>query len=141
MSNEANVRMDVSIIKGNLQFTMRGRSYLADVSTAKAPVPGRVNALTTYTVADLTPLTVKGLCWVGNLSSTYTVQMGVFIAGAFLPLLDFLPGEFTMVRLSQYLGREEDVTAGTGTANTTVTQLAFKALGGAAEVEVYAFER
>lgn len=141
MANEATVRSSLYIIKDHLQYHGKPEQFVADVSTAKGPSPGVLTATTAGTVVDFSQLTTPGLCRIMNLDATNYVEVGIwdFSDNTLKVLLELLPGESYVVRLSRNLN-EEYVGTGTGTT-APVNQMRIKANKAACVVLVEAFEK
>lgn len=79
------------------------------------------------------------MCRLKNQDLTKYVEVGAYDpdVDVFTPLLEILPGEFTRVRLSRYLGQEMGLT-GTHQTGAGIT-LRIKGVGGTVRVLVEAF--
>lgn len=138
MSDEARLTVSLQITSGNLEYQSRPTAFQADVAGAKGPTPGAITASTSGTNVDLSQLTQPGLCRIMNLDETNRVEVGVHDGLLFHPLLELLPGESYVVRLSRNVGEEEDM-PGTGTTGD-VNALCVRANTAACVVLVEAFE-
>lgn len=120
MANEATVRASLAIRTGNLNYQSQPASFQADVAGVKGPTPGALSVSPRGTIVDLSQLTTPGLCRVQNLSESDYFELGVYDVetDVFYPLLEFLPGESFVMRLSRNLGEEY---VGTGTGTTAAT--------------------
>ncbi len=141
MANEARIQSSLQISIGVQQYLSRPTVFLADVSVADGPSPGSVTVSTAGTDISFSQLTNPSLCRLMNLDSTNTIEVGVWDpdTAEFYPLLELLPGETFVVRLSSYLGSEMGL-VGTGTTGSGVTMRA-KAVGAASVLLVEAFGR
>lgn len=141
MASEAVIRTGLTISKDNLRYNALPAGFSADVATAKGPVPGAVSVATAGTVLDLGELTTPSLCRLMNLDTTNFVEVGIRepSSGFFYPLLELLPGESYVFRLSRNL-LEEYTGAGTGTSAPT-NEFYAKANTAAVVLLVEAFEK
>lgn len=128
MADEASVRTSLQVKSGNLEYQSQPTAFLADVTTAKGPTPGAITVAVGGTSVDLSQLTRPALCRVMNLDDTNYLEVGVWDVSlaVFYPLLELLPGESYVVRLSRNLSLEEPGT-GSGTAFNGGTTLRLKA--------------
>lgn len=138
MANEIQVRISLSLTKGNLSYRPAASYYTADVANLGGPTPGTISVAIHGTEVDLSALTTPGLCFIQNLDDTNYVTVGVYDGARFYPVIELLPGEFTVFRLSRNLN-EEYVGTGTGT-NSDINQLRLVANTAACKVLVQAFE-
>lgn len=138
VADEASVRISLQIRAGLLNFQSQPTSFQADVATGKGPCPGAFTATTSGTNVDLSQLTQPGLCRIMNLDPTNRVEVGIHDGALFHPLMEILPGEFYLIRLSRNVGEEEDV-PGTGTSGD-VNALCVRAVTASCVVVVEAFE-
>jgi len=140
MSAEIQIRLSISINKGNLQFQSYPQGFQADMAGQKGPVPGVITVAVTHTEvyftqagsgcnAGIGTLVQPGYCWIQNLDQTNFVIFGIYDADTitFFPLGELLPGELTLFRLSRYLGQELKPGTGTGIADMGTSFLSFKA--------------
>lgn len=146
MSNEAVIQSGLQVTKGSQNYRAQPTSFTADIAGNAGPTPGAILVATSRTDVDLTQITsngyLPGLCRIQNLDSTNFIEIGVYDpTGIFYPIMELLPGEFIVIRLSRYLGEELDPTVGTGTYNIEVTQLSLKATVAACLVLVEAFAK
>lgn len=141
MSNEARITTTLNIRKGNLDYTSN-KSFQADVATAKGPSPGAISVDTTGEAIDLSELTTPTLCRFTNLSSSGTVEVGITDPqlATFWPMIELLPGESYIVRLSSNLNNQYGTGTGTGTSDATVNNLWARAITGTVILVVEAFE-
>jgi hypothetical protein len=68
------------------------------------------------------------------------VIVGIWDGTEFYPMMDLLPGEFYLIRLSRYLGRSFDNGVGTGTYDSGTYSLMVKGEGADCVCSVEAFE-
>ena len=136
MSSEASIRVSLQINKLPFRYQSQPTGFSADISNARGPSPGYIKVATTVTAVDLSELTQAGLCRITNLSETYRIEVGIKdVADAkFYPLMELLPEEFFLIRLSRNIGVEEDV-PGTGTTGP-INSLAIRAVGAPSTVDV-----
>lgn len=127
MANEATVSVGLSIVQTSgtvRQINKRySHGFLADVTLTEGPSPGYVLATVDGTDVDLSDLTTPGLCWVKNMDDTNFVSVGIWEPDTshFYPLLELLPGEEYVVRLSRYVTEQfEGTGTGTPTPNATL---------------------
>ena len=125
MANEATIRTSLSVKKMSgalslIDYDSRPQGFQADVTGTKGPAVGAVTALTTGTDLVLTELTTPGLCRIANQDATNYVEVGIKDAstGRFYPLMELMPGESYVIRLSRNVGEEYYSTTGTDTGNT-----------------------
>jgi hypothetical protein len=138
MADEAIVTSQLVINKGHIVYQSQPGSFTADVSGTNGPTPGAVTATVAGTVVSLAQLANPGLCRVMNIDATNFVTVGVDDGLRFFPLMELLPGESYVFRLSRYLN-EEFTDTGTGT-NADANFLMVKANTAACVVVVEAFE-
>ena len=148
MSGEATITSLLQINKNNLKYLNQGGSFTADiVGTAKGPTPGAIAVSVSYTVVNLSQLTTPGLCRISSLeaaTSSNVIQVGIYDSqvASFYPLMELLPGESYVIRLSRLINKE--ILPGTGTSVTDSTpegSLALKSSPGVGIALVEAFER
>lgn len=148
MSNEARIRSGLQILKRNatgdrtlLDYQARPESFAADVTGTKGPVPGAITCTTAGTDISFSELTTPGLCRIMNLDSNNYVEVGIWepTGSIFYPLMELLPGESYVIRLSRNL---QEQYAGTGTGTTAPTNtVRVKANAASCVVLVEAFEK
>ncbi len=141
MSNEAAVRVTMTVKTGNLDYRSNPSQFRADVSAAKGPTPGILSIPTAGLSVAFSQLTTPGLCWVQNLDDTNYVEYGIKDPGTgkFYPLGEILAGEFYALRFSRNL-LSDYTNVGTGT-DGDVNYLWFKANAAAVLVRVDCFEK
>ncbi len=105
MASEARLQINLNIRQGNLNYQSNPTAFTADVSTAKAPTPGRVLAAVLGTDVDLSQITLPGLIWLMNLDATNYVEWGIWdeSTNVFYTMGELLPGEFFTFRLSRHM--------------------------------------
>ena len=143
MANEARIQSSLQVRKTSgsitvLDYRSQPSSYQATVTGTKGPVPGAINVPVTGVSVNFAELTQPGLCRFMNLDATNFVTIGIYDGAAVFPVLELLPGEIQVVRLSRYL-QEEFAGTGTGTPSD-VDQLWLFADTAACNVLVEAFE-
>ena len=138
MANEATIRSSLQIRAGNVAYQSQPSSFQADVTGRKGPSPGAISALTTGTAVSFAELVTPALCRIMNLDATNFITVGVYDGASFFPVIELLPGESYVVRLSRYLNAEFENT-GTGT-NADANQLMVLADTAECVVLVEAFE-
>lgn len=118
MSDEAQVRSSLQIRNSTSTFLYQSQPtfFNADVSVINGPTPGMLTVPIDGIAVDLSQLTTPGLCRIQNTDITNFVTVGVYDGASFYPLLDLLPGETYVIRLSRYLN-QEFVGTGTGTSS------------------------
>ena len=109
MSNEFTIGASVSVTNGNLKFVSPSVSYRANQTTANGPAPGAVTATTTGVNVSLSQLTLPGVTYVTNTDPTNYVTVGLYDGTTFRPMLELLPGDSQVFRLSRTV-----LTANTG---------------------------
>ena len=119
MSREITVNIAFQVRKGNGQFVSFPTGITADMtSNYNGPTPGAVTAGVGITTIPFSQLTAfGGWCWLFNNDSTNFVEWGLYdpVTTAFHAIGELLPGEFNILRLSRYLGKEVTGHTGTGT--------------------------
>lgn len=120
MADEAVVVNSLRIRSGYLNYQSQPTSFRADVEGSKGPVPGAITVTIAGTDVDLSELTQPALCRIQNLDDTNFVEVGIREPGTstFYPVLEILPGESYVMRLTRNL-HEEYVGTGTGTSAAT----------------------
>jgi len=142
MTNEARINSSLSVTKGDyLNYSSKPTAFNADVAGTKGPVVGSIEASLNGTDVDFTELTQPALCRIQNQDSTNFVTVGIWddAAEIFYPMIELLPGESFVVRLSRDL-QDEFGTGVVGTAADTDNRLRIRADTAAANVLVEAFE-
>lgn len=141
MSNEISVTASLTISKDNLSYQNSPRSFRADMTTAAGPTPGLVVATPLGQTVDLSLLTTPGMCCITNINDgDVYVEVGIWDVtnSIFFPLMEVLPGESYVIRLSRSLGLEE---AGAGSGSTgSGNSLMLRCNSQTANVKVEAFE-
>jgi hypothetical protein len=144
MADEIQVRLSISIRKGNLNYQSQPTAFNDDLDGDEGPTPGYFVASTYGTLLDLSALTGQpGWCWMQNLDATNYVEWGIWDheTGKFSPVGELGPGEIAQLKLTRNLGVEYD-DSGTGTGTTAPTDsLRFKANGADCKVRVDVFGR
>lgn len=141
MANEATIRASINIRMGNLDYRSNPTVFQADVADGSPPSPGRVIALVNPgTDVDLALLTAPGLMFIQNLDATNYITVGKYDPNTndFHPMIELLPGEFYILRLSRALLQEF---SGTGTLGVSGPTLRIKADTASCEVRADVFER
>lgn len=145
MSGEVKSRSYLSIDKGNLHWRSSRSEFTADVDAAEpgGPSPGTVLATTSGVNVDLSKLTNPSLCEIENNSPTTGnyVTVGIWDGTELYPIMEILPGEKYVIRLSRFLGQSLEAGAGTGTADSGTYTLRLKAALATARCNVHAFDR
>lgn len=137
MANEATIRASLQIKKDSLDYRSNPTTFNATVNTTKGATPGGITATVAGVVIDLSALSTPGFCRIHNLDDSNFVTFGVYDGVSFFPLLELLPGEFQVIRLSRYVNLEF---VGTGT-NADTNQFMVRADTADCEVNVEAFDR
>ncbi len=140
MANEAQVRSSLQIKVNNLVYQSNPTAFTATVTGTKGPTPGALTITTGGEAVDLSELVQPALCRLMNLDATNYVTVGVrdTTSGKLYKVLELLPGETYVVRLSRFMNEDYDGT-GTGTGADTV-QLFLQADTASVNVLVEAFE-
>lgn len=148
MANEARIQSGLQIQKRNtagdvivLDYMARPAGFTATVTGTKGPTPGAITCTTAGTDVDLSELTTPGLCRIMNQDPTNYVEIGIWepTGSIFYPLMELLPGESFVFRLSRNVLEQYSGT-GTGTTGPTNT-LRIKANGASCVVLFEAFEK
>lgn len=144
MSNEAQVRISLSVRKGSINHRPPARVFNVTVTGSKGPTPAAIAVPLGGVAVDLSQLVTPGLCQITNLDPAGTdnyVEIGIrFPASSlFFPMLELAPGESYVLKLSRNL-LEDYASPGTGTSGE-VNQLWILPFRAAAVVLVEAFER
>lgn len=145
MADEARITSILNIRKTSgtkviLEYTSRPGSFQANVTGTKGPVPGAVTATLAGNNIDFAELATPGLTRVMNLDATNRYEIGIWDPdnSKFFPLLEVLPGESYVIRLSRNL--QEEFQTGTGTTGLGANRFRIKANGLAVEALIEAFE-
>ena len=148
MADEARLNSSLQIRKadstGTVQIEYRSQptSFTADVSAVQGPTPGSFLVSTAGTDVDLTALTIPGLARFQNQDDTNYVQVGMWDPEGvrFYPMLELLPGETYVVRLSRDIEEEFGTgDPGTAPAGANTNRLRFKAIVADCQCNVEAF--
>lgn len=140
MASEATIRSSLQIVAGNIEYQSRPAAFVATVTGRKGPVPGAIQATTDGISVDFSQLDTPALCRIQNLDLTNYVTVGIWEpdTSKFYPLMELLPGESYVFRLSRDIGEQY---AGTGTGTDTPNNaVRIKANTSACNVLVEAFE-
>lgn len=120
MANEATINSHVQINdSANLQYALGERQFTADITGKFGPAPGAFAASTAGVDVDLSEFTTAGYCRIKNLDGTNFVEVGIYSGGTFYPLMELLPGQFYVIRLSRNIGTLR-VRANTASCNVIV---------------------
>jgi hypothetical protein len=146
MSGEAQLNISFTITKNDAAGILNYRSYptafIADVALAIGPTPGALLVSTVGTDVSFAQLTTPGLCKLTNQDATNFVEYGIHdpVTNKFYFLGELLPGEFYILRLSRWLGREEtEPGVGTGTSLGSANKLCMRSNHAPCVVLVEAF--
>lgn len=125
--NEATIRSSLQISKNNLQSSTLPTTFLGDVTGTGGPSPGTITVDLDGKDVDLSALTTPGYARFQNLDATNFVELGIFDpeTGVFYPLLEILPGESYVMRISRNIAKEFGT--GTGTTGPTTNTLRLRA--------------
>jgi hypothetical protein len=141
---EATVRTSLQINNtmsgGEIQYYSRPTSFQAAVDGNNGPTPGVQLAALDHTAVNFAELTsYGGFCRMQNLDPLNIVHVGVRdnVSGLELFLMELLPGESYVIRLSSLIG---GAVTGTGTVETDATSVILKATGAPCRVLVEAFD-
>ena len=138
MADEVTIRVEMNVLKDNLDYRMRPNSFSGDMNgAANGPSPGAVLATVTGTNVDFSQLTTPAYCRIQNLDTVNYVEVGIWDGLKFYPLLEILPGETYPMRLSRNLTQEFGT--GTGTTGSAINQLQIRAYNQSCNVLVEAF--
>lgn len=130
MSNEARITSSLYILKDNIDYQSRPVTFLADVDGSKGPTPGCVAVSVWGTLIDLSQLVQPGLCRIQNLDDSDIIDAGIWDGTSFYPMLEFLPGNSFVMRLSRDIGEESGMGSSTSTTGRGTNRLMLKARGG-----------
>lgn len=146
MANEARLNISMSIRKvssgGVVQLRHDVReAFVATVTGTKGPTPGSIAVDLDGTDIVFSELITPGLCRLTNQDATNFVEVGIRdpATGLFYPVIELLPGETFVVRLSRNL-QEDYTNTGTGTSGP-INYLHAKANVAAVNLLVEAFEQ
>lgn len=142
MANEITVRASLQIRKGNLDFQSKPTQFRATMTGLDGPTPGTITcAVAPGTDVNLTELGTPGMCFIQNLDATNYVTVGIRDpeTNFFYPMMELLPGEFTVFRLSRSV--EEQFATGTGTVAAATNRIRIIANTAACNVLICAFEK
>lgn len=149
MANEITINESLTIqatdpTTGIVQIYYRppDTSFRADMTGRTGPSPGLVVATAAGTDVSLTAVGGGGgMARLKNQSLVNYVEFGPYdpATDIYMPLGEILPGEFTRIRLSRFLGQEFGLT-GTFIKGTGVT-LRLKGVGGSVNVLVEVFPK
>lgn len=126
-SQQSRVTSSLQVTSGKLNYQSQPSAFIAVVNGSNGPTPGSVTIPVNGTDVTFPQLTAMGgFCRLMNLDPVNYVTVGVRdkSTNEFYPLLELLPGETYVCRLSRKLPMEE---AGTGTFLGSNTVLHAKA--------------
>jgi hypothetical protein len=129
VANEITVQSSLRINKGKLSYQSLPQSFQASLTATNGPSPGVITASTIGTDVSFTQLVQPGMCRIMNLDLINFITVGIYDTqvNEFYPLMELLPGESYVFRISRWLGREmSGAVAGTGTVGPT-TRIRVKA--------------
>lgn len=101
MSNELTVTAAIKVSNGNLSYSSLPTQCQANQSVANGPSPGAVSVATGGTDIGLSQLTTPAWARVINLDLTNFVTIGIYKSAVFYPLIEILPGQLAVFRLSR----------------------------------------
>src|SRR5262245_17221102 len=131
MADEIRVSSSLQIRSGNLNYQSQPTAFTADLTGVPfGPTPGAMKAPYGGAAADLSRISMPGLCRLMNIDSLLSVEWGIRDPGinVFYPVGLLMPGETYVLRLTPNLLEEY---AGTGTGTTGPgNQLWFRSTGG-----------
>ena len=142
MSNEIRINSTLTVQKDNLKYQSTIRGFTADMTGQKGPTPGAIAVSVSGTDVDLSQLTTPGVCEISNIGETYQFDVGVYepATGIYYPLLEVLPGESYIIRLSRHVQEQyEGSIEGTSSATPNNT-VRLRSFGGAGVAFIGAFE-
>jgi len=123
----AQVQSSLRIQQNNLNYQSQPTSFNPTITGTNGPTPGATTIPTTGADVTFSQLTsLGGLCRLMNIDKTNYVTVGMRdkTTNVFYPLIELLPGESYVCRLSRKIGKEE---VGTGTFSGTNTVFHAKA--------------
>jgi len=82
MANEIQITSGISVLKGNLSFSVPSTTLLGDMTGTGGPTPGYITVGTTEESTAFPELTTEGWLWMKNLDVTNYVQWG-FATGVY----------------------------------------------------------
>ena len=138
MVNEVTIRSSLQISSGVNQVQTQPTAFIADIVSFKGPTPGVITATTEGVDVDLSELTTPGFCRLMNQDATNFASIGIWDGVSFYPMLELLPGQPFVVRLSRNLG--EEYGSGTGTSGAAINTLRVKADTASVNVLVEVYE-
>lgn len=120
MASEIQVRTQVTIRKGNVDYRSNPARSVETMVGEGGPTPGAILVSIAGVDINLSQLTTPGRVWVQNQDDTNYVTIGVHDGTLFHPFLEVLPGNHESFRFSRDIGQEHDVpgTGSTGNVNT-----------------------
>lgn len=139
MSNEIKVRASLAVNNPaqNLRYQNQPQGFSANMLGSAGPTPGDLLVSTAGTQVNFSQLTIMGgWCRIANKDLINYVEIGIEANNIFYPLLELLPGEQIVIRLSRHIQQEA---VGTGTYAGT-TSLLLRAEGAPVRVVVEAFD-
>ena len=149
MADEAQIQTSLQIRKTSpdtnvkqIDYRSQPTSFKADVDLIQGPTPGSFLVSTAGTDVDLSALTTPGLARFQNQDDTNYVQVGMWDpeGARFYPMLELLPGESYIVRLSRDIEEEFGTgDPGTASAGPSTNRLRFKAIVADCQCNVEAF--
>ena len=144
-STVAQIRSSLTLRNNNLNYQSTPSGFNGILNTSVGPTPGAFLASLSGTDANLSALTqMGGYAFIGNYDVTNYVTVGIYdpLTHGFYPMLELMPGEYYVVRLSRWLTEELGSGAGSGTdVEGTGKTLRFKANGSPCYVLLEAFNR
>lgn len=142
MANEIRVRAGLFIEGDTLKFRSHPTEFQADLTNEKGPTPGAIAIAESGTDIDLSQLTDPGWAEFHNISAAgIVIHIGSWDGTEFYPVFELAPGEFSVLKVSQFLSRSFGTGTGTGTFDTGDYNLRAKSVGGAGKLDVAVFDR
>lgn len=141
MADEITIRVSLRVVNGTLYHQSNPTAFTANMAGTGGPSPGTIVATTAGTDVYFTGLTEPGWCSFQNYDPTNYVQIGIYepTGAVFYPMLELLPGEIVIVRLTRNLF-EQYSGSGTGTSPQE-NKLRVKADVASCKVQVNGFDR
>lgn len=144
MANEVQFRKFLNIRKGNLDYRPPQVSWNMDMTGAKGPTPGAIEAPTDGVDVDLSALTDPGIVHIYNMEASggSSISWGIHDpeTDRYYPVGVLAPGEHDMLVLDEDFQSEHYPATGTALGPVT-NRLYVKGKTAAANVYVGAFER
>lgn len=144
MASEAEIRASLQIrtTDGEIEYGSRPTTFTGDITGRKGPTPGAITVSIAGTDVDFSELSTPGYARIQNQDLTNRVDVGIWDpeTGVFYPMLELLPGESYIIRISRIFPGEYGTDPAVGSTGPNTNRLRIRANVASCVVLVEAFE-